>query len=174
VSHQPYQQQPGWGTPPQAPQPPRKPNKIAGYGCLGIAAVLIIAGAIGAATNSDSDSDTSSAAKSSAPALTDEQRASINAAAGLPPDPDAATRKAYLDALNAIDPRIAKPGKDDQTVSRGLNQCSSIKSHPDNRDKLIELALDRFTITTRLPDISTPDTGAKVLDAVHKHLCPDF
>lgn len=55
MSHQPYQQQPAWGAPPPAPQPPKKPNKIAGYGCLGIAALLIIAGAIGIAADSSDD-----------------------------------------------------------------------------------------------------------------------
>lgn len=96
-------------------------------------------------------------------------------AVGLPPKPDAsAARKAYLAALNAIDPRIAKPGKDDQTISRGLSQCASIKSLPNDEDKLSRLALDRFTITTRLPDIATPQTGAKITAAVHKHLCPNF
>ncbi|MFJ8863627.1 hypothetical protein ACIRD8_35070 [Streptomyces sp. NPDC102451] len=94
-------------------------------------------------------------------------------AAGLPAEPDEATVAAFIDALNAIDPRIVKPGKDDQAVSRGLNQCSSIKTTKD-RATLIEQTLSRFTIDTRLPDISNTDTGGKVLDAVHKHLCPDF
>ncbi|MCZ4611917.1 hypothetical protein O3S80_50860 [Streptomyces sp. Lzd4kr] len=151
----------------------RTSKKILTFGCLPIA-VLFVAVAIAASNSGDDTTADDKTPATSAPELTDEQRASIDAAVGLPPEPDATTRKAYLDALNAIDPRIAKPGKDDQTVSRGRNQCSSIKSHPDDRDKLIELALDRFTISTRLPDISTPETGGKVLDAVHKHLCPDF
>lgn len=109
-----------------------------------------------------------------APTISPDAKASARAAAGLPPEPSADTRKAYLDALNAIDPRIVKPGKEDQAVSRGINQCSSIKSTPDDRDKLVKLALDRFTITTRLPDINTPDTGGKILDVVHKNLCPTF
>lgn len=188
MSHQPYPQQPptgrppqqpGWGAPPPAPQPPKqkpKAGNIIGLGCVGVIGVLLLVTIISAAVSGGDDTNDSKTAAptSSAPELTDEQRASINAAAGLPPEPDAATRKAYLATLNAIDPRIAKPGKDDQTVSRGLRQCSSIKSHPDDRDKLIQLALDRFTITTRLPDISTPETGGKILDAVHTHLCPDF
>lgn len=72
-----------------------------------------------------------------------------------------------------IDPRISKPGKDDQTVSRGLTQCGSIKTTTD-RGRLIKLTLERFTIDTRLPDISNEATGGKILDVVHKHLCPDF
>ncbi|WP_432158971.1 hypothetical protein [Streptomyces sp. bgisy153] len=189
MSHQPNPQQPGWnaqGAPqqpawgpprPPAPQPPKKnqAGKIIGLVCLGVVALFIVAGIIGTLTGAgDDDKDTASKPASSMPALTDEQRASIAAAAGLPPDPDAATRKAYLAALTAIDPRIPKPGKDDQTVDRGLNQCAAIKRAPDDRDKLIQQTLDRFTISTRLPDISTPETGGKVLDAVHKHLCPDF
>lgn len=98
----------------------------------------------------------------------------VREAAGLPPSPKPPARQAYLDALNAIDPRIIKPGKEDQAVSRGINQCGSIKSSPDDREKLVQATLERFTITTRLPEIATPETGGKVLDAVHKHLCPDF
>ncbi|MFC9949206.1 hypothetical protein ACFVIN_01335 [Streptomyces prasinus] len=102
-----------------------------------------------------------------------EDKAKAREAAGLPPEPDEAARKAFLDALNAIDPRIIKPGKEDQAVSRGLNQCSSIKDS-DDREKLARLALGRFTIDTRLPELNTPETGQKIVDAVHKHLCPDF
>lgn len=108
-----------------------------------------------------------------APTLSPDAKASARAAAGLPPEPNAKTRQAYLDALNAIDPRIIKPGKEDQAVSRGINQCSSIKSNKD-KAKLAELALDRFTVTTRLPDIATPETGKKITKAVHTHLCPGF
>lgn len=112
--------------------------------------------------------------KATAPTATPSvDMASINAAAGLPPKPDATTAAAYISDLNAIDPRIVKPGKNDQAVSRGINQCGSIKTTKD-RAKLIELTLDRFTITTRLPEISNPDTGGKVLDVVHKRLCPTF
>lgn len=106
-----------------------------------------------------------------ASALSDADLDAARKAAGLPPQPSAAARRAFLDALDAIDPRIAKPGKDDQTVSRGLNQCGSIKTTKDT-DQLISQTLGRFTITTRLPDISTADTGGRVLDAVHQHLCP--
>ncbi|WP_327162091.1 hypothetical protein [Streptomyces zaomyceticus] len=91
----------------------------------------------------------------------------------IPPKPEAAARQAYLDALNAIDPRIIKPSKEDQAVSRGLNQCSSIRTI-DEPAKLSALALDRFTITSRLPDIATPETGDAIVKAVRAHLCPDF
>ncbi|WP_046496539.1 hypothetical protein [Streptomyces odonnellii] len=117
----------------------------------------------------------SAKAAASAPAtLSAEDKAAAREAAGLPPEPNATTRAAFLDALTAIDPRIIKPGKDDQAVSRGLNQCSSIKSSPDDREKLSQQALDRFTVNTRLPDIATPETGGKIVDVVRKHLCPDF
>ncbi|TXS50157.1 hypothetical protein EAO77_28010 [Streptomyces sp. t39] len=98
----------------------------------------------------------------------------IREAAGLPPSPKPGARADYLAALNAIDVRIIKPNKEDQAVSRGLNQCGSIKRHPDDEAKLAELALDRFTVSTRLPEIATPDTGRRINTAVHEHLCPDF
>lgn len=67
---QPYPpQQPGWGAP---PPPPKKNNtgKIIGFGCLGIVALIVIFGIVGALASSnsgDKDSGTT-AAKSSAPA----------------------------------------------------------------------------------------------------------
>lgn len=105
--------------------------------------------------------------------LSPEAKASIRAAAGLPQDPNTKDRQAYLDALNAIDPRIIKPGKDDQAVSRGINQCGTFHTTKDEA-KLAESALERFTVTTRLPDIATHETGQKIVKAVHTHLCPDF
>ncbi|MFJ4687070.1 DUF732 domain-containing protein [Streptomyces sp. NPDC088789] len=192
MSHQPpHQQPPGWGTPPQphqqqpwsqppphrhrqAPQPKKGPPKAALIGCGGVLVLLVLVGIIGVALDGDDTDAKRPTAQSSAPELTEEERASIDAAAGLPPEPDATDRARFLDALDAIDPRIVKPGKDDQAVSRGRNQCSSIKSSGSSREKLAQMALERFTVTTRLPEISTPQTGEKILDAVHTHLCPDF
>ncbi|MET7759843.1 hypothetical protein ABZT27_34905 [Streptomyces sp. NPDC005389] len=113
-------------------------------------------------------------ASTAAPAtLSPDAKASIRAAAGLPDDPDAKDRQAYLDALNAIDPRIIKPGKEDQAVSRGINQCGSIKNAKDEA-KLAQTAVKRFTVDTRLPDIANPTTGKAINKAVHTHLCPSF
>lgn len=69
-------QQPGWGGPQQgwgasAPQPPKKSSvgKIVGFGCLGVLALFVLIGIIGAiASSGDSETDDkASAAKSSAP-----------------------------------------------------------------------------------------------------------
>ncbi|MFF5634493.1 hypothetical protein [Streptomyces sp. NPDC012825] len=102
-----------------------------------------------------------------------ETRASARAAAGLPPEPTATARQAYLDAFNTIDTRIIKPGKEDQAVSRGINQCGSLKNTKDE-DKLAQTSLERFTISSRLPDIATPETGKKITRAVRTHPCPDL
>ncbi|MDX3590537.1 hypothetical protein PV749_05320 [Streptomyces sp. ID03-2B] len=113
---------------------------------------------------------------SAPPSLTEEQRASARAAAGLPPEPSTTARYRFLEALNDIDRRIVD-GKDDKAVSRGLNQCRSIKNAAGDEDKqvaLVQQTLGRFTIDTRLPDIATPETGGEILAAVHKNLCPDF
>ncbi|MFE9498237.1 DUF4352 domain-containing protein [Streptomyces collinus] len=70
----PQPQQPGWGGPQGAwgapPQPPKKSKgKIFGFGCLGVIALFILIGIIGAATGSgDSKTDTKAdSTKSSAP-----------------------------------------------------------------------------------------------------------
>ncbi|MGW1180983.1 hypothetical protein ACWD7Y_03085 [Streptomyces drozdowiczii] len=136
------------------------------------AAALLAAGLLAALTACGSSSED----KPAAPAgrtISEADRDAAREAAGLPPEPSAADRYAYLEALDEIDPRISKPGKDEQSLSRGINQCGSIKTTKD-RAKLIELTLSRFTIDTRLPDINNEATGGKILDAVHKHLCPDF
>ncbi|WLQ69286.1 hypothetical protein [Streptomyces glycanivorans] len=151
------------------------PHHILSRAATTVAAGLLLATLTGCEGETASSNDKPAPATSSAPAqLTQEQRDAAREAAGLPPEPKGAERQAYLDALNAIDTRIIKPGKEDQAISRGINQCSSIKSFPDDRNKLVQLTLERFTITSRLPEISNPDTGGKVLDAVHKHICPSF
>ncbi|MFG2307653.1 hypothetical protein ACGFS9_03020 [Streptomyces sp. NPDC048566] len=139
-----------------------------------ITAVTLASLALASLTACESEEKNAVDSKSQPPSISASDKAKAREAAGLPPEPTAATRAAFLDALNAIDSRIIKPGKEDQAVDRGINQCSSIKATPDDTDKLAQLALDRFTVTTRLPDISNPATGTKIVEAVHKHLCPDF
>ncbi|GFH38898.1 hypothetical protein [Streptomyces pacificus] len=140
-------------------------KKILTFGCLPITIILALV-IIAAVVGSNSTEEDAKNQK----VTVDEDKA--REAAGLPPEPDAATRQAFLDALNTIDPRIIKPGKEDQAVSRGLNQCSSSSSK--GREQIVQQALARFTVTTRLPEIATPETGEKILDAVHAHLCPDL
>ncbi|WP_202527359.1 hypothetical protein [Streptomyces sp. SID5770] len=91
--------------------------------------------------------------------------------AARPAEPNSAARQAFLEALNTIDPRIIKPGKEDQAVSRGINQCSSIRTTKDE-GKLAELALSRFTVDTRLPEIANAETGRRITHAARTHLCP--
>lgn len=139
---------------------------IASAGCAGLLLVTLTAcGEHGEASSRPSDWNTLSAADREA------QRKAAREAAGLPSEPSATARYAYLEALDRIDPSISQPGKDDQTVSRGISQCGSIKTTKD-RDKLIELTLGRFSIDMRLPDINNKVTGGKILDAVHEYLCP--
>ncbi|MFF4249608.1 DUF4352 domain-containing protein [Streptomyces sp. NPDC001663] len=71
-----YPQQPGWGPPP--PQPPKKSpvGKILGFGCLGVVALVVVLGVIGAALGGGSDSDDkATGAKSSASAGTKQDTA---------------------------------------------------------------------------------------------------
>lgn len=73
------QHQPGWGGPQQQgygaqpfpPQPPKKSSagKIIGFGCLGVVALFVLIGVIGAiASTGSTDRDTANATKTSAPA----------------------------------------------------------------------------------------------------------
>lgn len=85
--------------------------------------------------------------------------------------PDASTRTAYLAALNAIDQDIVH-GKDDKAVDRGLNQCTSIKQKYE-RAKLISLTNSRFTSPNH-PDGHGLAKAEKILNVVHRNLCPSF
>lgn len=100
--------------------------------------------------------------------LTDEQRASIRAEAGLP-DPTDEQRKAFVAALNAIKTDIVH-GKPDKAASRGINQCGSIKDGHDET-KLIELANSRFS-SPSAPEGHGLDIAKQINAAAHKHLCP--
>lgn len=87
---------------------------------------------------------------------------------GLPPLPSASARAAYLAALNAVDTTIVG-GKEDRSVDRGRNQCSSISQTPNDRTKLVGLVQQRFS-----PPQLTAVQAGKVLDAVHTNLCPTY
>jgi hypothetical protein len=134
----------------------------------GILAVLALT-----LTACDSGSDDKADTKpSTAPSeLTPEQRASINAELGIPPEPKPAARAAYIADLDAISTDIVH-GKPDKAIDRGRNQCSSIKQGKD-RDELIESTNFRFSSPDH-PKGHGTDIAAKILDVVHKRLCPDF
>lgn len=102
----------------------------------------------------------------------DAAREKAREAAGLPPSPAPQPRKAFIDGLNAVDPDIVH-GKDDKAISRGITQCQSIKSSPDDRDKLISLANRRFTSPNH-PEGHGLAKAEQILDLVHKHICPTF
>jgi hypothetical protein len=98
---------------------------------------------------------------------------SAEAAAGIPPKPDAVTQAAYIADLNAIDRDIVGKKDEKTIVDRGRNQCRSIKDFPNDRAKLVDLTNKRFTAPEH-PDGFGPAKAAKILDVVHKRLCPTY
>ncbi|MEV0677251.1 hypothetical protein AB0I60_12105 [Actinosynnema sp. NPDC050436] len=98
---------------------------------------------------------------------------SAPAAAGIPPEPDAGTKAAYLDELRAIDPRLVDEDNLDKAVNRGRNQCSSVREHPGDQARLVDLTNRRFIA----PDASNGfglEVAERVLAVVRKHLCPTY
>ncbi|MGC0415733.1 hypothetical protein [Embleya sp. AB8] len=91
-------------------------------------------------------------------------------AAALVGTPDAATQAKYIAELTAIDPAIVA-NKIDRAVSRGRDQCTSVKEWPNDHPKLVTLTEQRFT-TTNGPLGQTK--AEKVLAAVRKHICPQY
>ena len=108
---------------------------------------------------------------SKAPAVSDADKAKIRADLGYPPEPDAATAAAFIKALDAIDADVVH-GKDEKALSRGADTCRAIKNHPE-RAKQIEQTNKRWSSPNH-PNGHGLATAEKILDAAHKHLCPDF
>lgn len=145
---------------------------------LAAAALLTLAGCTGDDSSTDAKpTPAASKTRTAAPTeLPDDVKASIAEKLGYPPEADAATERRYRAALDAIDPDIAH-GKTDKAVSRGRDTCRAYKEthkgKPADRAKLIALTNLRFTSPNH-PEGHGLATAAKILDAVHKHLCPDF
>ncbi|OKI30116.1 hypothetical protein [Streptomyces sp. CB03911] len=91
---------------------------------------------------------------------------------GPPPTPDAATTARYIAALTAIDPEIVDK-KPDRAVSRGRDQCTSIGTWPNDRQRLVDLTGQRFT-SAKHPDGFGPEKASLILDVVHANLCPTY
>ena len=119
-----------------------------------------------------SDSSSDAQQSSTPPELTDEQRASIREAAGLPPTPNPADWAAYIKALDALDPDIVH-GKEEKAVSRGIDTCSAFKRYPDDTAQQVKVTGQRFTSPTH-PEGRDQATAEKILDAAHKHICPTY
>ncbi|MFI6055517.1 hypothetical protein ACIBCO_36205 [Streptomyces violascens] len=91
---------------------------------------------------------------------------------GIPPKPDAATQTKYIAALTAIDADIVNT-KPDKAVDRGRNECETIANFPQDKQKQIDLANQRFT-SPKHPNGFGPEKATRIRDAVHKHLCPTY
>jgi len=138
-----------------------------------IIAVIVIAGIAGSGgedDKKDSKAQTPNAGASAKPSPIETAPAAPAAADGPVAKPDAATSAAYIADLQAIDPAIVA-GKTDRAISRGRDQCSSVKEWPDDQAKLVDLAEQRFTTTAGPIGV---DKAEKVLAAVRKHICPQY
>ena len=139
-------------------------------------AVALLTAATLTACSGDDDSETQishSQTPTAAEETVDEQElAEALEEMGYPPEADAATEAAYIDALDAIDPRIDKDDLDG-AVSRGRDTCRTIYNNPDDRDLQIEQTNSRFS-HPEAPDGWGLDTAEQILNVVHEHLCPDF
>ena len=91
---------------------------------------------------------------------------------GIPPEPDAATAEKYIAALKQIDPEIVG---DDATkvISRGRNECGTVKSHPDDEQVLVKSTNQRFTSPDK-PDGFGTQKATKILAVVRQYLCPSY
>lgn len=80
---------------------------------------------------------------------------------------------AYIADLRAVDPDII--GKKDEAtiVNRGRDQCSSIKSYPEDRAELVQLTSKRFASPNH-PEGFGLTVAAMILNLVHQRLGPTY
>lgn len=135
------------------------------------AAVLAVLALTLTACSSSEEEPTTVDQSSQESGVSDADKAKIREEAGYPPEPDAATAAAFIKALNAIDADIVH-GKDEKALSRGADTCRMVKDHPERAER-IEQTNKRWSSPTH-PDGHGLATAEKILDAAHKHLCPDF
>ncbi|MCX4782298.1 hypothetical protein [Streptomyces sp. NBC_01264] len=147
----------------------RRHHVIIALSAAGILA-LTGCGSDSGAPNADkpSASTVPSAAPSSSPSA---DPSAARPDSGLPPSPAPAQRAAYLAALNAIDPEIVN-GKDDKAVSRGLDQCQSMKGEKDPAER-VSGANQRF-IGPNHPNGFGPVKSGLIVAAVQTNLCPTY
>lgn len=89
----------------------------------------------------------------------------------LPPNPAPAEWKAYIAALNDIDPDIIGTKSEQTMVDRGRNQCVSIRLHPDDMKELVRSVNYRFT-APGYPGGFGDEKSEAILAAVRKYICP--
>ncbi|WP_412074676.1 hypothetical protein ACLF6K_00455 [Streptomyces xanthophaeus] len=141
---------------------------------LAAAGLLTLTGCSGAVTSKPKpDGKPISSASADAPAATQSvDPDAARAAAGLPAEPKGAQRKAFLDALNAIDKDIVH-GKDDKAISRGIDTCGAIKSFPGDITKQVEQTNKRWTSPTH-PEGHGQTKAAQILAVVQAAICPAY
>lgn len=140
-----------------------------------VAAALLLAALTACGTEPAPDKPAAGPVPSTAtqsPTLSTEDTDEAGEAAELPPSPDAATRTAYLAALDGIDADIVH-GKNDKAISRGRITCADLKRYPGDKAKQVQTATKRWSSPTH-PEGRTPAVAEDILEASHKHLCPDF
>lgn len=168
MSQQQYpQHQPGWGGPQQQgygaqpfpPQPPKKSSagKIIGFGCLGVVALFVLIGIIGAIASSGSpNGDTPSATKSSAPAPAASQKSG----------PASESKPAQKAAPVKVTAKKAAFSK--SVLADGSNYTSVAVTITNNSGKQISVNPLYFTITDTGGTKHTAELGVddKQLDTV--------
>jgi type IV secretory pathway VirB10-like protein len=126
-----------------------------------IAAAALAAAALLALTACSSSDNDDKATPTKTPSV---DQSSIDAAAGIPPKPDAAHQAIYLAALKAVDPTLA--ADPEKAVREARNQCSTLNSGGDPTG---------HTAATRIGNDAHPLTDAQgmaINAALRASLCP--
>jgi hypothetical protein len=97
--------------------------------------------------------------------------AAAEKAAGIPPYPNDETVAKYLTALKKINPEILEGRDPERIVDRGRDQCVTIKSFPDEPDKVLTFTNTRFSSPDH-PNGFGDATAKKINKVIVKYICP--
>ncbi|BAL89702.1 hypothetical protein AMIS_44820 [Actinoplanes missouriensis 431] len=135
------------------------------------AIIVLAAGLLTACGGPEDEEAPATAAVDAAAATEADQRAQEQAA--IPPKPDEDTAAAYIAALKAINPEITKDREPERLVDRGRDQCATIKTFPNEPEKVVMYTNMRFTSPGH-PDGFGKATAKQINAVIVEHLCPDL
>ncbi|WP_309238181.1 hypothetical protein [Actinoplanes aureus] len=92
-------------------------------------------------------------------------------AAGIPPKPSDEIAAKYLAALRKINPEIVGDTDPERLIDRGRDQCVTIKSFPDEPDKVLMFTNTRFSSPDH-PNGLGDATAKKINKVIVKYICP--
>lgn len=107
------------------------------------------------------------------PAVDQSKLNELLAESDIPPKPSPEKAAAFVAALEGINPELVEDRSAESLVSRGRDQCATIKDWPGDEAKWTWWAQQRFTSPQR-PEGYDAATANRIIKAARKYICPSY